>query len=662
MAITYYAGNNWAGTSSDRASVNTSNIVAGLTFLETNTDDLYQWDGDSWNVIAGDTVSQTLVNKTLTSPVLTTPQINDSSADHQFVFAVTELAADRTVTLPQLTGNDAFTFEAHTQTLTNKTINSSNNTISNIVNADLSGSAGITNANLANSTITMAAESGSNDGIALGETFTFTAGEGIDTTMGTNAVTIAGEDASASNKGIASFSSTDFSVSSGAVTIKSGGVTNDQLAGSIANGKLSGPSIAVTDGSTSSNISLGGTLTFAATSNETTVAQSGGTVTIGLPNNVTIAGNLTVSGTTTTVNSTTVTVDDPILTLGGDTAPNSDDNKDRGIEFRYHTGSAAKVGFFGMDDTDNRFKYFVDATNTSEEFSGTMGDAEFTNIHGTLATAAQANITSVGTLASITVTGAGVFNGDVDLGNATSDTVTVTGRFDSDLVPSGDDARDLGASSLEWKDLYLDGTANIDTLTADAGTVGGADIVTVSANQTLTTKTLTSPRIGTNILDTNGAELIIFTATGSALNEITIANGGTGVDASITASGETNTGIKLSGKGTSGITISNATANGAFLEFDTKVADSTFSGMVAETARLYLKQVDANNNALAVKIQKAGSMVEVQLTSPGAICGVCGGRDGAKDPTYDFARSMMLLELYCGHSYEVPMTNWTRVA
>jgi hypothetical protein len=84
--------------------------------------------------------------------------------------------------------------------------------------------------------------------------------------------------------------------------------------------------------------------------------------------------------------------------------------------------------------------------------------------------------------------------------------------------------------------------------------------------------------------------------------------------------------------------------------------------MGVETARLYLKQVDANNNALAVKIQKAGAMVEVQLTSPGAICGVCGGRDGAKDPTYDFARSMMLLELYCGHSYEVPMTDWKRVA
>ena len=659
MAIAYFAGNRWTGTSSDRAGVNTSNIVAGLTFLETNTDDLYQWDGDSWNVIAGDTVTQTLSNKTLTSPVLTTPQINDTSADHQFVFAVTELAADRTVTLPQLTGNDAFTFEAHTQTLTNKTINASNNTVSNLVNAHLSGSAGITNANLANSTITMAAEAGSNDGIALGETFTFTAGEGIDTTMGTNAVTIAGEDASASNKGIASFSSNDFSVSSGAVTIKSGGVTNDQLAGSIANGKLSGPSIAVTDGSTSSNIAPGGTLTFAATSNETTVAQSGGTVTIGLPNNVTIAGNLTVNGTTTTVNSTVVTVDDPVFTIGGDSAPGSDDDKDRGIEFRYHDGSSARIGFFGMDDTDKRFKYFSIASNSSEVFSGTLGDAEFTNVYGTLQTAAQANITSVGTLASITVTGAGVFNGDVDLGNATSDTVTVTGRFDSDLVPSGDDARDLGASSLEWKDLYLDGTANIDVLTADAGTVGGADIVTVSANQTLTTKTLTSPRIGTNILDTNGNELIVLTATGSAVNEITIANGATGNPASITASGETNIGVKISGKGTSGVTISNATANGAFLEFDTKAAPADPS---AEMARLYLKEVDANNNALACKIQKAGAIVEVQLTSPGAICGVCGGKDGAKDPTYDFARSTMLLELYCGHSYEVPMTNWTRVA
>lgn len=72
--------------------------------------------------IVGLSDTQTLTNKTLTSPVLTTPQINDTSANHQYVFAVSELAADRTVTLPLLDGNDTFVFAAHTQTLTNKTI------------------------------------------------------------------------------------------------------------------------------------------------------------------------------------------------------------------------------------------------------------------------------------------------------------------------------------------------------------------------------------------------------------------------------------------------------------------------------------------------------------------------------------------------------------
>lgn len=76
---------------------------------------------------AGDTLvcqafAQTLTNKTLTSPVLTTPQINDTSADHQYVFAVSELAADRTVTLPLLTGADEFVFKDHAVTLSNKTI------------------------------------------------------------------------------------------------------------------------------------------------------------------------------------------------------------------------------------------------------------------------------------------------------------------------------------------------------------------------------------------------------------------------------------------------------------------------------------------------------------------------------------------------------------
>lgn len=56
--------------------------------------------------------------------VMTLPKIWDTSADHKYSFGVSELAADRTITLPLLTGNDTFVFQSHTQTLTNKTLTS----------------------------------------------------------------------------------------------------------------------------------------------------------------------------------------------------------------------------------------------------------------------------------------------------------------------------------------------------------------------------------------------------------------------------------------------------------------------------------------------------------------------------------------------------------
>ena len=73
---------------------------------------------------------------------------------------------------------------------------------------------------------------------------------------------------------------------------------------------------------------------------------------------------------------------------------------------------------------------------------------------------------------NLTVTGNAVVNGNVDLGNAATDSITPTGRFDAHIVPLTDNAVDLGASGVEFKDLYIDGTANIDSLSADTAIVG----------------------------------------------------------------------------------------------------------------------------------------------------------------------------------------------
>ena len=69
MAIVRYAGNRMTGVSGDTKPTEGS-LITGTTFHETNTDDLYIWDGDSWNIVSGNTVAETLSSKTLTSPVL----------------------------------------------------------------------------------------------------------------------------------------------------------------------------------------------------------------------------------------------------------------------------------------------------------------------------------------------------------------------------------------------------------------------------------------------------------------------------------------------------------------------------------------------------------------------------------------------------------------
>jgi len=108
-------------------------------------------------------------------------------------------------------------------------------------------------------------------------------------------------------------------------------------------------------------------------------------------------------------------------------------------------------------------------------------------------------------------------------------------------------------SSVTW--AATDKGTKILYAAADDGTnpnivdLGMGD-VTLTGTETLTNKTLTSPKIGTSILDTNGNELFLLTATGSAVNELTYANAATGNGPTFTASGETNVDININPKGT----------------------------------------------------------------------------------------------------------------
>lgn len=248
-------------------------------------------------------------------------------------------------------------------------------------------------------TLNTIAETGNGSVSLIDSSLTIAAGEGINTVASGATITISGEDAAAgsgsANKGIASFDTSNFAVSSGHVTIKDGGIANAELAGSITNDKLVNNTITInsktislgdSDTLTTSDIAEGTNLyyttaradsdaknaisggtgvTYSATTGVIAIGQSVATnadvvfSSVTTTNGLVVEGNLQVNGTTTTVNSQTLEVTDNMIYMN---AAESDGSPTQFVDVGWaanvnDTGTYAHVGMF-RDATDGVFKLY----------------------------------------------------------------------------------------------------------------------------------------------------------------------------------------------------------------------------------------------------------------------------------------------------------------
>ena len=117
---------------------------------------------------------------------------------------------------------------------------------------------------------------------------------------------------------------------------------------------------------------------------------------------------------------------------------------------------------------------------------------------------------------NLTVDGVSTFNGNIVLGDAATDTLSLGADLVSNITPDLTNTYDLGTSTQEWRDLYIDGTANIDSLVADTADIDGGTI-----DNTVIGGTTAAAITGTTITATSFVGPVTGNITGDLTGNVT---------------------------------------------------------------------------------------------------------------------------------------------
>ena len=204
------------------------------------------------------------------------------------------------------------------------------------------------------------------------------------------------------------------------------------------------------------------------------------------------------------------------------------------------------------------------------------------------------NVTTTNDLSvggNLTVTGNATISGNLTFGDADTDSITLTADVASHITPDTDDTYDLGSSTKEWRNLYIDGTANIDSLVADTADInaGSIDNATIGAT-TASTGNFSTLSIGGVAITSTSAELNILdgvTSTASELNLVDGSSAGTIVNSKAViygSAGEVNATTLQIG----GVSITSTAAELNILDGVTATATelNLLDGVTATTAEL----------------------------------------------------------------------------